>query len=312
MEAILLSFQDILPIFVLVGLGFALKKIKIFNDGTLSTMTSATFKVFFPVMIFNNLYNATIKQALNLPVMLFSAAFVVISFGLAVLIVPHITKDNAKRSTLIQGLFRSNTLMLGVPVITALCGSASAGLMTLVIAVVVPLYNTLGVIVMELYGGKRVSYRKTILSILKNPLVIGSLLGIAALFIDFKLPYIIEKPLASIAGIAAPLALILLGGYIKFDTIKDSAKLIVIGVVGRLLIVPAIFLTATILLGLRGVELATLMGVVCAPTAVSTFIMAQSMNGDASLAVNLVVAGTTASSVSIFFWIFLLKQLAMF
>ena len=312
MEAILLSIRVIVPVFILVGLGFLLKKIKVLNDGALSTMTSVTFKVFFPVMIFNNLYNATIEQALNLPVMLFSAAFVLISFGMAMLIVPRIVKENAKRSTLIQGLFRSNTLMLGVPVITALCGSSSAGLMTLVIAVVVPLYNALGVIVMEVYCGKRASWKNTILNILKNPLVVGSVLGIAALLIDFKLPYIIEKPIASVAGIAAPLALILLGGFIKFDTIKDSVKLIIIGVTGRLLIVPAVFLTAAILLGFRGVELATLMGVVCAPTAVSTFIMARQMKGDADLAAHLVVVGTTASAVSIFFWIFILKQLAMF
>ena len=312
MEAILLSTQVVVPIFLLVGLGFVLKKTRILNDGALLTMTSATFKVFLPVMIFYNLYNADIQQALNLPVVLFTVAFVLITFGAAMLIVPRIVKEDAKRSSLIQGLFRSNGLMLGVPVTTALCGSDSAGLMTVIIAVIVPLYNTLGVIVMEIYCGKRIDIKRILLNIAKNPLVIGSVLGIAAMLINFELPNILEKPVSDVAGIATPLALILLGGFIKFDTVKDSKKLMIIGIVGRLLVVPAIFLTAAVLLGFRGVELATLMGVVCAPTAVSTFIMAQNMNGDADLAAHLVVFGTTASAVSIFFWIFLLKQLAMF
>jgi len=312
LEAIVLSLKVITPVFLLIGLGYLLKRLKFFEGGTLKKMIELTFKVFLAVMIFNNLYNTTIEQALNGPVMLFAAGYVVSAFALCMIIIPRIEKSNPKRSSLVQGIFRSNNLMLGIPIITALCSDENLGLMTMVIAVVVPLYNSLGVVTLEVFSGQKLSIKTILLNIIKSPFVVASILGIIALVTGLKLPGIIEKPIADLSGVAIPLALILLGGYIDFSAVKGSVRNIVIGVAGRLVVIPALFIGLAILLGFRGAELITLMGTIAAPTATASFIMAQQMGGDADLAAHLVVFSTLFSAGTIFLWIFLLKYFAFF
>lgn len=312
MEAIVLSFKVITPVFLLIGLGYLLKVLKLFDDDTLKKMVELTFKVFLSVLIFNNLYKTTIEQALNWPVMLFAAGYVISIFIISMIVIPKIEKSNPKRSSLVQGIFRSNNLMLGIPIITALCGPENAGLMTMVIAVVVPLYNSFSVVALEVFSEGKIQLKVILLNIIKNPFVVASILGIIALLTDLKLPYVIEKPLSDISGVAIPLALILLGGYIDFSSIKGSIRNIIIGVAGRLVIVPVVFIGLAILLGFRGVELITLMGTISAPTATASFIMAKQMGGDADLAAHLIVFGTLFSAGTIFLWIFLLKQFALF
>lgn len=312
MEAILLSLRVITPVFILIGVGYLLKRLKLYDNDVLKKLIGLTFKVFLSTMIFNNLYHTTIKEALNIPVMLFAAGYVLSIFLISMFIVPRFEKSNPKRGVMVQCIFRSNNLMLGIPIITALCGADNVGIMTMVIAVVVPLYNGLSVVAMEIFSEEKVHPKRIIIGILKNPFVAASLLGIIAMITDLKLPYIIEKPMGDIAGAAIPLALILLGGYIDFKSVKGSVRNIVIGVTGRLLIVPAVFLGLAILLGFRGPELITLMGTICAPTATTSFIMAQQMGGDADLAAHLVVFSTLFSAGTFFVWIFLLKQFALF
>jgi len=311
LNALNLSFEVVTPIFILIGLGFALSKLGLLRQESSSAMLKIIFTVLFPVMVFNNLQRATVMQTLNLPVMLFVIGYVLAIFAISMIIIPRIEKDNRKRSSMIQGIFRNNSLMLGIPIITALAGPENVGLMTMVVAVVVPLYNALGVVIMEVFGGQRIKLSAVLLSIIKNPLVIGSALGIAVMVTGFKLPYIIEKPIADIAKTAIPLALIVLGSFIKFGAIKDSRKDIIVVTLSRLIIAPAFFIGAAILLGFRGAELAAIMGVICAPTAVSAFVMAQQMGGDADLSANIVVFGTLFSAATIFAWIFVLKYFAL-
>ena len=80
---------------------------------------------------------------------------------------------------------------------------------------------------------------------------------------------------------------------------------------GRLIVMPLIFLTIAILLGFRGEELIALMVMLAAPPAVSSFTMAQQMEGDSELAGGLVVFGSLFAVLTMFVWIFALKSLML-
>ena len=86
---------------------------------------------------------------------------------------------------------------------------------------------------------------------------------------------------------------------------------LVLGVTGRLIVMPLIFLTIAILLGFRGEELIALMVMLAAPPAVSSFTMAQQMEGDSELAGGLVVFGSLFAVLTMFVWIFALKSLML-
>ena len=109
-------------------------------------------------------------------------------------------------------------------------------------------------------------------------------------------------------GIAA---LVILGAEFNFGQVRKCVRQLVIGVSGRLVVMPLIFLTIAVLLGFRGEELIALLVMLAAPPAVSSFTMAQQMDGDSELAAGLVVFGSSLAVVTMFIWIFVLKSMAL-
>ena len=77
------------------------------------------------------------------------------------------------------------------------------------------------------------------------------------------------------------------------------------------MLLPALFLSLAVLLGIRDVGLASLVAVFASPTAVSSYPMAQQIGGDADLAAAQVVFTTALSGITVFLWVFLLRTLGL-
>jgi hypothetical protein len=162
--------------------------------------------------------------------------------------------------------------------------------------------------VLEVFRGKKISIKNILKGIKKNPLILASALGIIFLLLKIKLPNMIESTLSGLSKVATPLALVVLGGSFSFTKIRGNIKQILIGVLGKILIIPLIFIPLSIYLGFKNVELIALVVMFASPTAVASFTMAQQMDGDEALAGNLVVFSTAFSILTMFVIIFLLKQ----
>ncbi|MEG0691778.1 MAG: AEC family transporter [Oscillospiraceae bacterium] len=312
MENLLLSFNVISPIFFMMAVGYIIKRFKILDEHTLNGMNNIAFKVFFPIMLFNSIYKTDLKDALNPSLIGFAVVVVVCIFLILCFIVPLIEKDSKKRGVLIQGIFRSNFVIFGLPIAISLCGPENIGATSLLIAVIVPLYNALSIVALELHRNSKIQIKTVIKGILTNPLVIGGFVGILALLIHLRLPTSLDTAVGDIAKITTPLSLILLGGSFNFSDIQGNKKQILIGVIGKLIIMPLIFIPICILVGFRGVQLIPLVVMIGAPPAVSTFTMAGQMDADQTLAGQLVVFGSIGSILTMFLWIFTLKTMGLF
>ncbi|MBO5755975.1 MAG: AEC family transporter, partial [Clostridia bacterium] len=198
MQNFLISFEVVFPIFIMMALGFFLRRIKLFNDVTVKQMNAAVFRVFLPVMLFKNVYQSSISEVFNGRLLLFALIAAVACVVFAFLIVPLLTKENTKRGALIQGIFRSNFAIFGLPVAVTLCGETSAAVAAILIATVIPLYNVLAVVTLEVFGSKRGGFGKTVKGIAKNPLIIASLLGLIANLIGLKLPTFMEAAVSNV------------------------------------------------------------------------------------------------------------------
>ncbi len=318
MENLLLPVKAILPIVLLVSLGYFLKRLKLLGPQTLSAMNKVSFNAFIPCMVFYNLYSADASQAFNGPVILYAAVTITATFILLLVFVPFFVKDNTRRSVMVQGIARSNILLMGVPVVAQVCGqlgftsAASLGLITLLVAVIAPINNVFAVIAFGMFSGEPVKAGRMLLNIIRNPLIIASAAGILMLVLGIRPPDVLDEFIGSVAGIATPLALILLGGFFDFKTVGNCARPLVAAVVGKLVVIPAVMVTGAVLLGFRGLALISLLPVYCAPTAVVSFTMAEQMGGDCTLAGHIVVFSTAASAVTLVGWIFLMRSLGLF
>jgi predicted permease len=308
MENLILSINVVLPLFLTMALGYVLKCLKMFDDSTLKVMNNIAFKVFLPLLLFYNIYKTDLNGAINLKLIFFALLSVTITFVILCIFIPFIEKDNKKRGVLIQGIFRSNFVIFGLPVASSLFGDDKVGMVAILIATVVPLFNMLAVISLEIFRCGKLDIKNTLKGIITNPLIIASVIGICFLVLEIKLPIAIEKSVSDISKIATPLSLILLGGSFAFTDVKIHLKQTIIGVTGRLVIVPLILMPISIWLGFRGVELLALMLIFASPTAISSFTMAQKMDGDSDLAAQIVVFTSACCIITVFLWIFTLKQ----
>ncbi len=183
---------------------------------------------------------------------------------------------------------------------------------TMMVAIVVPIYNVLAVVTLEIFRGGRVNLPHLLLDVLKNPMILGALTGAIFLLLGIPVPKPILRPLAQVTAATTPLALIILGASFRFGSTRDHKPQLIACVAARLFVVPGIVLTAAALMGFRGIDFATLLSIFATPCAVAGFAMAQQMDSDADLAGNCVVFTTALSCLTIFGWIVLFKSLGVF
>lgn len=312
MENLIFSINVVLPMFLIMCLGVFLRKINIFDDKFLKPANSFAFKVLLPTLLFYNIYSTDLSYSFNGKLVIFAVAIVLITIALLFIIVPRFEKDNRNRGVIIQGLFRSNFVLFGIPLCTNIFGDVSTGITSMLIAVVVPMYNFFAVIVLDIYSKDKIEIKNTIISIMKNPMIVGSLLGIIFSLLNIQLPSSLEKTIYDISKIATPLALMLLGGEFRIGKLYKNIKHVLVVCFGKLVLIPVVVFSIAILLGFRGVELGALLAMVASPVAVSSFIMAQYYNSNDELAGQIVFVSTTLSAFTIFGFIFTFKSIGLF
>ena len=311
MENLIISLNVVLPLFFCIVLGDFLRRIRMYDGETLNKLNKLCFKVFLPIYLFNSVYSTDLSAAFNGKLILFAVLGVVAWFLLLMLLVPRIEKENPKCGVMIQAMFRSNFVLFGLPVATSLCGEDKLGPTSLLIGIVVPVFNVLAVVTLEAFRGGKPSVKKMAKGIVTNPLIIASLLGVLFYFLNIDLPYAVQKTVTDLGRVATPLSLVALGGYFTLGEVKNYKKQLTIAVLGKLLISPLIMVLIGIALGFRNETLVPIVIMFGAPTAVSSFTMAQQMDGDGELAAGLVVFTSGLAILTIFLWVFVLKQLGM-
>ena len=311
MENLILSFNIILPLFLCIALGYFLRRIKLLSDETVQALNKLTFKVFLPVYLFNNVYSTNLSQAWNGKLVLFSVLGVVGLFLLLLLVIPLLEQDPKKRGVMIQGIFRSNFALFGLPLAISLCGEEKSGPTALLVALIVPVYNVLAVLALEIYRGGKPNILKILKGIVTNPLIIASLIGVILNVLPFSLPESIVKACSDIGKVATPLSLVALGGSFVISEVRKNLRPLLIVLLGKLIISPLLLVAIAVLLGFRDETLVPVMIMFGAPIAVSSYPMAQQMDGDGELAGQLVVLSSALCILTIFLWIFALKQLGL-
>jgi len=309
---IMLPVNTIAPLVLMVSLGYLLRKTNLLDAHTRLSMNTVVFRFLIPAMLFNNLYKSDLSGLSVATAVIYSAIFTVSVYLIMMFVFPLFIKDKTKCSVIIQAIYRGNVVLLGVPIVAGLCGAENVGLLSLVVAVVVPIQNIESVIMFELFRDGKPKLSTILLNILKNPLIIASVTGILLKVSGLTLPLIIDRFISDLSKIATPVSLLILGAFLNFKVIGSHVKLLILGIVGRLIIFPALFLSGAILLGFKGVELVSMMALSTMPAAVSTFTMAEQMGGDPDLASSLVIFGTTVSAFTIMGWIYLLQGLNLF
>ena len=345
------TVNAVVPIILLILLGYALKRIGFLKGDFLKVGNRLVFTVLLPCMLFINIYDSMDSfSSIRWDVVLYSVIVICVIFGVGLLTAILTTKKSERRGVILQCSFRSNFAIIGLALVERLGGDTSlAGIIS---AFSIPIFNILAVISLTVFVGrekpeavqleigaeevktvKRGSEIKNILlNIVKNPLIIGVVAGL--LFVAVReieraicggeVPFSFKVQLKfaytavnDLKLIASPLALIILGGQFEFSAVKGMTKEIVAGTVLRVIVTPLIGIGGAVLLSKTplfhfGAEVyPTLIALFGTPVAVSSAIMAGAMKNDEQLATQLVVWTSISSIVTIFFMVFALMSVGL-
>lgn len=309
----IVAVSAVVPVFCLMAIGAFVKFQQWLTDEELNHMNRMVFRVFFCCMMFYSIYTTELATSFRPKLILFGACGVLIVFTLLMIFIPRIEPDNRRRGVLVQAIFRSNFVLMGVPIVANIFGDANIAVSTMMIAVIVPIYNILAVFALETFRGGKFLLVPILKGIFKNPMILGAIAGATLLILGVEVPKPILKPIGQISAATTPVALIILGASFKLGSTQEHSNQLIGALFGRLILVPAVMLlTAAYVFDFRGIEFVTLIAIFASPCAVVSFAMAQQMGGDADLAGNCVVFTSALSCFTIFCWILLFKTLGIF
>lgn len=309
MGSFFVAFNAVMPVVLLVIFGYFLKQQGYFSKTTIAQLNKLCFDLLLPIVTFNNIRRTNLNEVFNLRFVLYAAGSILAAIFLLVFIVPLFEKDKKKQGVMIQGTFRSNFVMLGIPLSSYIAGENSAVLASMLIMVIIPIFNAAAVVLLSIYGGCAVNKKKLIIDVLKNHMIIASIVGIMMSLLHPPIPHFLDKSLTDIGKVGSVFPIIVLGAMLDFSKVSANFKNLLITVAGKLIGMPLIFITLAVYLGFRANEIVALIALYGSPTAVISAVMAEQLGCDHELAAQVVIFSTVISCITIFGIVFVLSFL---
>lgn len=289
----------IIPIFLLILLGWGLRKRGIPGDGFWEPVERLTYFVLFPALLASTLAGADVGQ-LPVPAMAGALWTTLILVSVVMLALrPLLPVEGPGFSSLYQGAIRFNTY-IGLSVAVALRGEAGLAAAAVVAAIMVPVINLLCVAMLAQFGsGARPSPLGLLREVAQNPLILACLVGILLNLSGIGLPPLIGPTLEILGRAALPLGLLAVGAALRIQALRGLGIPTAVDASIKLLLSPAIAWGALTLLGVEGVALFAGVLFTALPTAPSAYILARRLGGAAELMAGLVTAQTLLALVTL-------------
>lgn len=311
MENFIYSINVTFPIFLVMVIGYLLKQTGMFNENFVTVANRFNFRVTLPFMLFRDISAVNIRAVFDARYVLFCAVVSTVCFWLIWGGVKLFLKDKTMRGAFVQASFRSSAAVMGLAFIENIYGSSAMG--PLMIIGAVPLYNIFSVIVLTFEGEHAGNVNKTdkikqaFFNIIKNPIILGILAGLAVGLLGTDFPVIVNKTVNSVAQMATPLALITIGAGFEGRKALAKIKPTVAAAFIKLVLQPLLFLPVAAWMGFTGEKMIAILIMLSAPTTPSCYIMAKNMGNDDVLTASVIVTTTLMAAFTLTGWIFLLK-----
>ena len=309
MEMIILGLGVVLPLFVVMAIGYLARMVKLIDDSGVGVVNRLVFWVFLPAILFVSVYETNLQEAFNFPLVLFSTLGTTLVFLVSFFLVPKLEKKRDRCGVIIQGLIRGNEVYFGFPIVVSLIGAQYLGLMSIVVAFAVLFYNGYSIFALEYFKGDIVDKREISKNLITNPFILATIAAVIMNLVGLVIPDVLMTGIRSLAGVATPLALFLLGASFNFTSTKGYLKEVIWTTIFRLIIIPGIVVVLSILLGFSSTETVILFVTFGVPTAVASYSMARQLDADYELASQIVVYTSSFAILTVFLWTIVLQLL---
>ena len=291
----------VLPVFLVIGLGFSLKRTALVNSNFLFDLNRLVYYIALPALLFYKISTADFYASFNarlLVGMIFSiTAVCLLSYGFG-----SLRKYRpAVQGAFCQGAFRGNLAYIGLAIIYNAYGEEGFTIAGILLGFLVPLMNVLSVIALILPQRREslsMGAAFWVQQVATNPLIVASFVGIVWSYFSIPLPQIVSRALSIVTGMSLPLALISIGASFSFKKLRGDITLAALSAAMKIVLLPMFTALVLITFGIRGQELAVGVLLAGTPTATAAYIMAQQLKSDAELSGAIIMLSTLCSVVT--------------
>ncbi|GGM16929.1 hypothetical protein GCM10011534_43650 [Pseudooceanicola nanhaiensis] len=288
-------FFTIWPLFALICLGFLLARRGFPDAGFWPAAERINYFILFPALLVSSLADAPLRDPEILR--LGGAAIVTILVASALLALARRARGTpaARFGPALQGLIRFNTY-LGLAITTSLAGSTGVERAAVYLAVAVPLVNVLSI--MALTGGNA-GIGGLVRTVLRNPLILACLAGMALALSGIGLPWGTGRFLSLVGQGSLPLGLLCVGAALQPRALRQDIVTLAGNGALRLLAMPVLAAGVALLFGLEGPAALVLVVFSAMPTAPTAYVLTRQLGGDGTLMAGLVTFQTLAAVLTI-------------
>ena len=213
MDSFVFALDTTMPVFLVILLGWFLRRVGVLNEAFCKPADQYVFKCALPVSLFLSIAKMDVYSDFDPMFCLFCFTVTAIVFLGVWALTSRLMKDKALVGEFSQAAVRSSAAILGVALNTNIYGNA--GMVPMMVLSAVPFFNVYAVLILQFSphtdeNGRLIpperngaaAVRRALVNVVKNPIILGILLGVPFSLLRVKLPGILASTLSTIGGTA--------------------------------------------------------------------------------------------------------------
>jgi predicted permease len=291
----------LLPVFLLIVLGFALKRSLMRLETQWHGLERLTYYVLFPALLIQTLVKADLTQVPVAGVggaLLLSAALMsLLCLGLRPLLA-RFAIDGPAFTSIFQGATRWQTYV-ALAVSGNLYGDVGLALASVAMVAIIPLVNVTSVSVLAHYASpEKQSVRAIAMTVVRNPLIWACAIGLAINVAHLPLPRIWHEVADALGRSSLGIGLLVTGAGLHLEGMFRPSLAASVAVFLKLILMPVLAVALALGFGVSGSSLAIVTACSAVPASSSAYVLARQMGGDAPLLAQIITLQTILAALT--------------
>jgi malonate transporter and related proteins len=291
----------LLPVFLLIVLGFILKRSLMRLETQWHGLERLTYYVLFPMLLIQTLVKADLGKV---PVAGVGGALLISALAMSLLclalrpLLARMDIDGPAFTSIFQGATRWQTYV-ALAVSGNLYGDTGLALASVAMVAIIPLVNVFSVAVLAHYASpEKQSVRAIVMTVVRNPLIWACAIGLAINLVHLPLPKIWHEVADALGRSSLAIGLLVTGAGLHLEGLFRPSAGAAIGVILKLVLMPAIAVGLALAFGLTGANLAIVVAGAAVPASSSAYVLARQMGGDAPLLAQIITLQTCLAALT--------------
>ena len=313
LEYIALSIDITLPFILLACLGIFMKRMGMIDEHFVKQGNKVIFNFGIPMTVFNHIHRADLTRVLDAQFLAFNIIWTVVFFLVVWFLASKMIKDKSSISSFVNSAYRSSLSVVGPPLFVLMFtyhyDPHTLPKSILAVAVLLIISYATASILFAVHDSKskKTGVVGVVLSIIKNPIVIGVIVGLIFNVLGWSLPTYAQNTVNSLSGIVMPLAMICVGANLSFQKYNLKFKYALISGFVKLVIMPVAAVIVAYLFGFRGSDLTIIMILNALPMAVGAYVMQAELGGDSYIGATALMLTMVFSAITLTLYIFIFR-----